>query len=818
MNGDVDLAKLIALLPPNTLPLENVTGRLALKGQVTRSAPDALPDITLDAKTTGLRIAAQQTPDVVRRGVVLVAQPAWDASGVDVHVLAEVYGARGAAKVAVRLADRHGALVAANASSDAIPFRDLMASGAGLVDRLMRVPLTVQVVVPARPLDEMPAAVRVDGVSGTAEARMSIEGTALSPKVEVHAKARTVKFEGSKKLAPLEADLDATYDGARAGMTMIVRDAEHERLHAAAQMNAKVEDLLHGGATAPWTASASGTLVGFPLEAVPTLSDRRLHGTLDGEFDVTDLHKDARAKVALGATGLRVGKQKYGGGRVDVTFDGRALAAEGRLEQEGGFANVSAKVPLRWGASLAPSIDPDGSIRASLTAKKFRIGFLAPFVQSVVESLDGTIDANAQVSLDPNKKPEVSGSVSLSDGVVGVTAIGQEMHGVKGRLVLTQQGVVRLEEAEARGIVGKLTASGTARLDGTALVGAELDAQITERDAIPIDAQGTDVGAVYGKFKVNVTTSADRKAMNVAVDIPSVHVQLPETSTHSVQELSEPPSKNHVGVFTSPDRFTALPLDGHEAAPQAHTGAPANTLTVGIKIDEAELARGTDLRVDLAGNLTAKLEQKTAVTGQIQLRGGKLDVRGKSFEIENGTVTFTGEPANPEVKVTAGWSAEDGTRVYADYVGPLKTGRVTLRSEPGRPQNEIVALILFGTADGSEATPYSTPPPDVGTKAGTTVGGFATGGLSEGLDKLTGLDITAKIDTSQANPRPEVEVQIARDISLQLAFVLGTPPPGTNPDTTYATIDWRFHRSWSLETTFGNLGSSIADVVWRRRY
>ena len=61
-------------------------------------------------------------------------------------------------------------------------------------------------------------------------------------------------------------------------------------------------------------------------------------------------------------------------------------------------------------------------------------------------------------------------------------------------------------------------------------------------------------------------------------------------------------------------------------------------------------------------------------------------------------------------------------------------------------------------------------------------------------------------------------MQIARTISLELAVVLGNPPPGTNQDTTYATIDWRFLRSWSLETTFGNLGASIADVVWRHRY
>jgi translocation and assembly module TamB len=230
------------------------------------------------------------------------------------------------------------------------------------------------------------------------------------------------------------------------------------------------------------------------------------------------------------------------------------------------------------------------------------------------------------------------------------------------------------------------------------------------------------------------------------------------------------------------------------------------------------IRRGTDLNATLSGDVNAQVSDKTTLRGQIHLRGGKLDVQGKTFEIETGTVTFVGDPANPEINVTAGWTAGDGTRVFADYVGPLKTGKVTLRSEPARPQNEILALVAFGTADGSEATPYSTPAPDTGTQAGTTVGGFATGGLTQGLDKLTGVDITAKIDTNQANPRPEVEVQIARDISLQLAVVLGTPPPGSNPDTTYVTVDWRFLRQWSLETTFGDMGSSIADVVWQHRY
>jgi translocation and assembly module TamB len=177
------------------------------------------------------------------------------------------------------------------------------------------------------------------------------------------------------------------------------------------------------------------------------------------------------------------------------------------------------------------------------------------------------------------------------------------------------------------------------------------------------------------------------------------------------------------------------------------------------------------------------------------------------------------DPGNPQIVLSAGWDAPDGTRVYADFKGPLKTGQVRLRSEPSRPQNEILALIMFGTAEGSSATPYPTQEPNGATRAGAMAGGLATEGLSKGLDQLTGLDVSTKIDTSNsANPRPEIEVQIARDISIQVAYVLGTPPPGTNPDRTYVTFDWRFRRKWSMETTFGDQGTSIVDFLWQYRY
>jgi translocation and assembly module TamB len=208
------------------------------------------------------------------------------------------------------------------------------------------------------------------------------------------------------------------------------------------------------------------------------------------------------------------------------------------------------------------------------------------------------------------------------------------------------------------------------------------------------------------------------------------------------------------------------------------------------------------------------------VRGEIHLKTGKLNVQSKEFEIEKGTVSFVGDdPSNPEVTVTAAWTAPDGTKVLADYVGPVKTGKLTLHSEPARPKSEIVELILFGTADGSEATPYASRSPGTGTQAGTAIGGLTTDGLSKGLDQLTGMNVTTKVDTSDSSsPRADVELQIAKDISLQLAYVILQPPPGDNPDQVYATIDWRFLRNWSLQTTFGDAGSTFADFIWQYRY
>ena len=209
---------------------------------------------------------------------------------------------------------------------------------------------------------------------------------------------------------------------------------------------------------------------------------------------------------------------------------------------------------------------------------------------------------------------------------------------------------------------------------------------------------------------------------------------------------------------------------------------------------------------------------KAQVTGKILLKpGGFLTAQGRRFIVENGTVTMNPtDPSNPQIVVRAGWQAPEGTTVYVTFAGPLKTGKVTLSSEPALPQQEIVELVTSGSTEGAQAT---NPSVDPTSTAISTVGGQAAQPLNHMLGQFGLSAVSVKIDSSEASaPRPEVEVQIAKDLSLELAVVLGQPPPGVNPDKTLLTLDWRFASRWSLASTIGDAGSTIFDLLWRKRY
>ena len=160
------------------------------------------------------------------------------------------------------------------------------------------------------------------------------------------------------------------------------------------------------------------------------------------------------------------------------------------------------------------------------------------------------------------------------------------------------------------------------------------------------------------------------------------------------------------------------------------------------------------------------------------------------------------------------WDAPDQTRIWVEFNGPLKTGKLILRSEPPFSKNEILSILLFGRADPNAATQGERPSD---TQAATALGtGIAAGGLNKALGELDD-DFELEQDKTSANRvRTKVGYRLRRNLKVQLGYASGFSQ--REPDTTYLFLEWQFIPQWSLIGTRGDKGTSILDILFQHRY
>jgi translocation and assembly module TamB len=809
LEGAVDLGKLQAMLPEAREA--DVSGTAVIKASLARA--------THGEEAPAAQIAVNTASLVVCRGDVRL-------SGINLSLVAESAPVpqRNAATLVIE--DAHGPLVTAELRADELRPLALLGAGPELRALLEASPFDLKVIVPARDLSDLPDALSVRGLRGNVEANIDVHGPVTAPRVQFGARTTRLALRGAGVTAPTNAELRGTYDGAKLSSTATVTSREMAVLSAEITGNAPLEVLLHPVPVEgvqpefPWDADVRATLRAFPLDTITQLERAGVRGALNGTVTLTGLHKDAALVANITPLGLGIGDATYNSGALKVRLDNRELRGTLALQEGSGSLSVEAQAASRWGAALAPTILADEGIEARLQSKNLQIAPARAFAGDALTELRGLLNADARLSFARGKPAVVQGTLGVRDVALQVTAFPVEFHGGKATLSVAPDGMIRLSDAALYSHSGRITAEGEAKLDGLRLDHAKGSIDIPKGQPLPLDLNGGNLGDVYGKALITAKGSADGNLINVDVQVPTLRVDLPLSTTRTVRDL-DPLPNIQIGYVNASGAFVSL---RRRRATEAIVADPRPSTRIDVAITlgkEVEVRRGSQVKVAMSGRPVLHLAEATTMTGEVRLENtSTIELQGKKFEIERGTINFGGqELGNPVVYLTAGWTATDGTRVYADFVGPLKTGKVTLRSEPARPKSEILSLILFGHADGSSSTPYAQKPASGSSTAGSAAGGLASEGLNKGLEELTGLEIATKVDTSKGpNPRPGVEVQIARSVSLELAFVLGTPPPGTNPDKTFATIDWRFWRQWSLETTFGDQGSSYADLVWQYRY
>jgi translocation and assembly module TamB len=806
--GKLDLTgvgPLLASVP--SIPLEKATGSVDLDVTYERTRIDALPSINAKVKTHNLSLVGKRElrQEIDTSGEAIETEPPVY-KGIDVTADLALSPDTRRSTLELQLRDRRGELIRLEAAAG--PWKSVAL--AGLVREAPDVPLEAHAVVERRRLRTLPDMIRPFSLRGAISLEARLEGSVRDPHVVVDARGYRItpaaqRVEGRE---PPRVDANALLDVRRAGgrLEVDVRRAEARAAQAKLEWSGDVfRAASDPAALRALTAKVDVTLDRFDLETVPALKNRQLGGTVSGSARVEYAEARRSADVDLQARAVEIGQA-----RLDVLDAKVRLGTEtvsGTVVARGQGGSLEAKVDskVRWPAQSVPALS--GGVHATLSAKRFRLASLWPLVSGSVNELDGRLDAELGAVAEGDKIT-LRGKGRLSEGVVQVPSVGQRFHAIEGNIVV-EPSTIALRDLKASGLTGGLTGEATARIDQTLAV-KQLDARVNieESQKIPITLEGVALGDAWGTVEASLVNRPDRTLLTVRV--PRLHLDVPNTDRLGVQDLGAD-DDIRVGVRRNDGRFAALPVQPLVS----QTEAP-KPLEVRIELGRSvSLRKGDQVTAELEGKLVAKVEEETTVDGEIQLKGGSLDVSGKRFEIERGVVKFSGnDPSNPSIFAVARWDSPAGYAVQARYVGTATNGKLTLSSEPPLQESEILNLIMFGTPEGSGGGGSA----DSASSAVGIAGGTAAKGINRVLNDFTNLDIQARVDTSTGAARPELVVPITRRLSARVTRAIGEPTPGASPDRTFLTLELRLQRRWALSALFGDRGASALDLIWRHHY
>jgi len=580
---------------------------------------------------------------------------------------------------------------------------------------------------------------------------------------------------------------------------------------------------LMGGSDDRWQGSLRVGLRGLPLAAIPTFERTGLSGELSGKLSVQHLGVAPRVRADARLDGLALrGQPLVRRARVRLASGTGADAQTVTLFAEaepaaGGRATLTGYGTLDWRHGLVPEADVDAPAALLFTAKAFRLRALQPLAGAAVSKLDGQLDGAVRVTHKEllGRDASIDLDLTVRDGVVRLPVVGQELHDIRAHLS-SSPNLIRVDDIRV--------AAGSGHGRGWLLVRHD-DLQlrdITGSFAVPTDApmplmlEGVALGTASGTLIGSLQRRDDELALGLTA--AGLRIHLPPSASRRVQPL-----RDHPDVHTS----AALGPQTDDA-----TTPPEHRLQLTVALADAEIA-GPSIQVAFATAPGQAIRAADgAVSGEIALGSGHFDLLGKVFEIDRGLVRLRRqEPSNPYVTLTAHYNAPDGSVIYCDFAGPLKPltrDKIHFRSQPPRPERELLAELLFGGAGADSGS------------AELGAGGRATG-LGRGLAaaQLNGAlaeaapGLSTGMSSSEGAVRTSVSYQLNDQLSAQATYersqasqATDTPAEGSAPSkpetttNTHFSFDWRFAPHWLLRGSFGvgDEPSSGLDLLFQHRY
>ncbi|WP_343345520.1 translocation/assembly module TamB domain-containing protein [Sphingomicrobium sp. XHP0239] len=210
------------------------------------------------------------------------------------------------------------------------------------------------------------------------------------------------------------------------------------------------------------------------------------------------------------------------------------------------------------------------------------------------------------------------------------------------------------------------------------------DARLARSDALSASATG----------QVRLTKAAGQFAvLSGNIVLPETRYQIVRQGAAQVPELT--------GVRFKPPRGPVRITGDEPVEPQPGLLEQVR-LDIDLSAPERLYVSGMGLESEWSADLNLSgTSANPSVSGQVELVRGTLGFAGRSFELAEGRVGFTGgRTIDPTITLVASEEIEDVT-VNVNVSGRATNPQISFASTPGLPQDEILSRILFGSSVGN---------------------------------------------------------------------------------------------------------------------
>jgi translocation and assembly module TamB len=326
---------------------------------------------------------------------------------------------------------------------------------------------------------------------------------------------------------------------------------------------------------------------------------------------------------------------------------------------------VAGAVPLKAAGRLA--VHASGRIDLAVAN---------PILEQQGRHLTGrlTLDATATGT---TAHPELQGGLQLANGDIQDFSQGAHLTAIAADIALAGE-TVRVERFSAQAGKGTINLNGSV---GALAPGLPVDLRLTMNQASPItsdllsatlDANLTLTGHASGRMNAAGRLTIDRADINIPNGLP------PSVATLNV---------------IKPGQKRSAP-----AGPAA--AGPVIGLALAVAAPGEIFVRGHGLDATLGGNLTvAGTATAPVIEGGFQLRRGSFSLAGVNLTFTKGDVGFNGT-TNGKLDPTIDFAAQSIVNQYTaelDVTGYASKPKISLHSTPALPQDQVMALLLFGT-------------------------------------------------------------------------------------------------------------------------